>query len=131
MIHCRAETALAHLLEPESVIAFHINYPDPWFKKKHQRRRLIKPATLAYMASRLVEGGELRLATDIREYAEMAHEALSQAPGLDNQFEAPWVTTSPGAFAQSTNSRAIAKAARALLLLRDAMRCTRTASAGD
>ena len=28
-IHSRAETALAHLLEPESVSAFHINYPDP------------------------------------------------------------------------------------------------------
>ena len=41
-IHCRAETALAHMLEPEAVAEFHINYPDPWFKKRHQRRRLIQ-----------------------------------------------------------------------------------------
>ena len=97
-VHCRAETALAHLLEPESTAEFHINYPDPWFKKKHHRRRLIKPETLAYLTSRLIKGGELRLATDIREYAELAHEALSRTPGLDNQLESAWVNDIAGRF---------------------------------
>ena len=45
-IHCRAETALAHLLGPQTVTEFHINYPDPWFKKRHQRRRLIQRDTV-------------------------------------------------------------------------------------
>ena len=90
-IHARAETALSHLLEPETVRAFHINNPDPWFKKKHHRRRLIKPATVDLLTSRLAPSGQLHLATDIPEYAEMAHEVLSRTPGLSNRFETPWV----------------------------------------
>ncbi|MYD10743.1 MAG: tRNA (guanosine(46)-N7)-methyltransferase TrmB [Chloroflexi bacterium] len=97
-IHCRAETALAHLLEPETVAEFHINYPDPWFKKRHQRRRLIQRATVDLLASRLRAGGTLHLATDIREYAEMAHETLADTPGLTNQFETPWVSDIAGRF---------------------------------
>ena len=80
-IHARAETALAHLLPPESVSEFHINYPDPWFKKKHHRRRLISRETVALLASRLRPGGSMLLATDISDYAEMAHESLSSAAG--------------------------------------------------
>ncbi|MCY3780570.1 MAG: tRNA (guanosine(46)-N7)-methyltransferase TrmB [Chloroflexi bacterium] len=95
-IHGRAETALAHLLEPETVRAFHINNPDPWFKKKHRRRRLIKRETVDLLTSRLVIGGQLHLATDVRDYAEMAHAAFSQTPGLSNRFDAPWVNEIAG-----------------------------------
>ncbi len=98
VMQCRAETALAHLLPPASVAEFHINYPDPWFKKKHQRRRLIQRKTLDYMASRLVCGGTLLLATDIRAYAEMADAALQASPGLDNLLGAPWLPDLPGRF---------------------------------
>jgi len=98
VIHGRAETALAHLLAPESVHEFHINYPDPWFKKRHQRRRLIKRDTVDLLTSRLVTGGHLRLATDIIEYAEMAHEILSETRGLSNAYDAPWVHQVEGRF---------------------------------
>ncbi len=91
-IHSRAETALAHLLAPASVSEFHINYPDPWFKKKHQRRRLIKRETVDLLASRLATGGRLFLATDIIDYAEMAHEILASTAGLRNQFSKPWLS---------------------------------------
>lgn len=97
-IHSTAETALAHLLEPESIQAFHINYPDPWFKKKHSRRRLIKRDTVDMLTSRLVIGGEIMLATDIIEYAEMAHDILSATPGLTNRLDAPWVDDLDGRF---------------------------------
>ncbi|MCY4062933.1 MAG: tRNA (guanosine(46)-N7)-methyltransferase TrmB [Chloroflexi bacterium] len=97
-IHGRAETALAHLLAEASVTEFHINYPDPWFKKRHQRRRLISRDTVDLLASRLVTAGRLLLATDIIDYAEMAHEILSTTPGLVNQFDAPWVNEVAGRF---------------------------------
>ncbi len=97
-VHCRAETALAHLLPPESVREFHINYPDPWFKKKHRRRRLIRPETAALLTSRLDSGGGLLLATDIREYAETADAVLSTTAGLQNLFEAPWLHEVEGRF---------------------------------
>ena len=97
-IHCRAETALAHLLGPETVTEFHINYPDPWFKKRHRRRRLMQRETVDLLTSRLRVGGALYLATDIVEYAQMAGEALVNTPGLTNQFETPWVHEIAGRF---------------------------------
>ena len=97
-IHCRAETALAHLLGPETVTEFHINYPDPWFKKRHRRRRLMQRETVDLLASRLRAGGALHLATDIVEYAQMAGEALANTLGLTNQFETPWVHEIAGRF---------------------------------
>ncbi len=97
-IHCRAETALWHLLEPHSVREFHINYPDPWFKKRHGRRRLIQRETVELLTSRLETGGLLLLATDIRSYAEIAHGILSRAPGLQNCYDAPWLADVAGRF---------------------------------
>ena len=96
VIHSRAETALAHFIEPESVRAFHINNPDPWFKKRHHRRRLISRRTVDYLASRLQPGGALHLATDIRDYAEMAHEIFSATAGLSNRYDKPWLNEAPG-----------------------------------
>ena len=97
-IHSTGETALAHLLEPESVVEFHINYPDPWFKKKHHGRRLIKRETVDMLTSRLVVGGTMMLATDIRDYADMAHEILRDTPGLSNTFDSAWVGDLEGRF---------------------------------
>ena len=72
-----------------TVSEFHINFPDPWFKKRHHRRRLIKPDTVALLTSRLIPGGTLTLATDIVEYADMAHETLSNEAGLCNALDSP------------------------------------------
>ena len=44
-------------------------FPDPWPKKRHHKRRLINPATLDLLARALKSGAELRLATDIADYA--------------------------------------------------------------
>ena len=92
-IHSRGETALAHLFAPESISEFHINYPDPWFKKKHHRRRFIKRSTVDLLASRLTAAGRLFLATDIREYAETAQAIFSDTAGLSNQFDRPWAAS--------------------------------------
>ncbi len=97
-IHSTAETALAHFIDPETIREFHINYPDPWFKKKHGRRRLIKRETVDMLTSRLVVGGTIMLATDIIAYAEMAHEILSETVGLTNLLDTPWVDDLDGRF---------------------------------
>jgi len=39
-------------------------FPDPWHKKRHHKRRLIQPPFVELIASRLRQGGVLRLATD-------------------------------------------------------------------
>lgn len=44
-------------------------YPDPWPKKKHNKRRFINPVTLSALARIIKPGGEFRVATDIDDYA--------------------------------------------------------------
>ncbi|MBK8020527.1 MAG: tRNA (guanosine(46)-N7)-methyltransferase TrmB [Chloroflexi bacterium] len=95
-IHATAETGLAHLFEPGTVRQIHINFPDPWFKTVHHHRRLMRDDTVALLISRLQTGGDLFLATDIQEYAELSHELLSSAEGLVNQLDQPWVHNMPG-----------------------------------
>lgn len=116
-IHCRAETALAHLLEPRSVREFHINFPDPWFKKKHGRRRLIKRKTVDYLTSRMIEGGRLHLATDIIAYATMAHEVFSATPGLSNRLASAWARETAGRFQTKYEIKAYAEGRRSHFFL--------------
>ncbi len=91
-VFARAETALHHLFEPASIDQIHVNFPDPWFKSRHERRRLMQRTHIDAMVSRLKAGGQLFLATDIREYAEMSDEALRETAGLSNTLDRPWST---------------------------------------
>ena len=109
VIHSRAETALNHLFEPSSLWQVHINFPDPWFKRNHARRRLMQRDTLDALVSRLQPGGELYLATDILAYAEMSAELLQDTPGLDNLFDTPWVDAIPGRVTTKYEARARAE----------------------
>lgn len=91
VVFSRAETALNHLFEPESLDAIHINFPDPWFKARHSGRRLMQRDTLDVLVSRLKPSGKLYLATDIIEYAEMSHELLVETQSLTNVLDSGWV----------------------------------------
>jgi tRNA (guanine-N7-)-methyltransferase len=107
IIQSTAETALHHLFVPAIIAQIHINFPDPWFKKRHSHRRLMQRDTLDAMVSRLQPGALLYLATDIIEYAEMSNELLSQTPGLDNTLETAWVNTMPGRVVTKYEGRAV------------------------
>lgn len=109
VVHARAETALRHLITPASVTAFHINFPDPWFKRGHSHRRLMQRDTLDVMVSRLVPGGRLYLATDIRDYAEMSADLLQSTPGLTNLLPTPWAETMPGRIVTKYEAKARAE----------------------
>jgi tRNA (guanine-N7-)-methyltransferase len=103
----RAETALNHLFTPESLDAVHINFPDPWFKARHGRRRLMQRDTLDALVSRLKIGGMLHLATDIRDYADMSAELLAETPALVNLNATPWVTHIAGRTVTKYERRAL------------------------
>jgi len=96
VVHATAETALHHLFEPATVEQVHINFPDPWFKTRHGRRRLMQRDTLDAIVSRMQPGGLLYLATDIMAYAEMSAALLAETPQLDNQLPTPWADAMPG-----------------------------------
>ncbi|MBF0379800.1 MAG: tRNA (guanosine(46)-N7)-methyltransferase TrmB [Magnetococcales bacterium] len=53
-----------------------INFPDPWPKKRHHKRRLIQSEFLDLLAQRMISGGKISLATDWAEYSEWMLEHL-------------------------------------------------------
>ncbi|MGA3541138.1 tRNA (guanosine(46)-N7)-methyltransferase TrmB [Micromonosporaceae bacterium DT194] len=75
---------LRFAVAPDSFDAIHVFFPDPWPKARHHKRRLIQPAHVALLRSRLTPGGVLHCATDWAEYAEAMHETLSGDPELVN-----------------------------------------------
>ena len=64
-----AQQVVQEALPDASVACFWINFPDPWPKKRHARRRLLQPELAAWLVRRLVPGGSLRIATDDEAYA--------------------------------------------------------------
>ncbi|MCZ2405505.1 MAG: tRNA (guanosine(46)-N7)-methyltransferase TrmB [Burkholderiales bacterium] len=79
-----AVEVIDHMLAPGSLDGVHIFFPDPWHKKKHNKRRLIQPPLVAKLAARLKPGGYLHCATDWQPYAEQMLQVLSAEPLLAN-----------------------------------------------
>jgi tRNA (guanine-N7-)-methyltransferase len=82
-----AVEVLDHMLAPQSLAGVHIFFPDPWHKKKHNKRRLIQPPLVAKLAARLQPGGYLHCATDWQPYAEQMLQVLGEEPTLANTAE--------------------------------------------
>jgi tRNA (guanine-N7-)-methyltransferase len=84
LIQHDAVEVLDHMIAPHSLAGVHIFFPDPWHKKRHHKRRLIQPAFVHQLASRIAPGGYLHCATDWQPYAEQMLEVLSEEPSLRN-----------------------------------------------
>jgi tRNA (guanine-N7-)-methyltransferase len=65
-----------------SVQAVHVYFPDPWWKKRHHKRRLFTPEFARECARVLRPGGLLHAATDVEEYAHRIREAVAAQPAL-------------------------------------------------
>ncbi|MDP2791241.1 MAG: tRNA (guanosine(46)-N7)-methyltransferase TrmB, partial [Rectinemataceae bacterium] len=60
---------------------------DPWPKKRHHKRRLMRQPIVDLMISRLAPGGYLYFVTDIEEYGLSTLELLASCPGIKNEYE--------------------------------------------
>ncbi len=99
-----AVEVMDHMLPPASLDGVHIFFPDPWHKKKHNKRRLIQAPLIAKLAARLKPGGYLHCATDWQPYAEQILEVLGAEPLLKNT--APEAT---GGYAAKPHYRPLTK----------------------
>jgi tRNA (guanine-N7-)-methyltransferase len=79
-----AVEVLQNMIAPDSLSGVHIYFPDPWHKKRHNKRRLVQPPLVSLIASRLAPGGYLHLATDWVPYAQQMLDVLSAEPLLKN-----------------------------------------------
>ena len=86
IVEARAEDVLRDALADAIVACFWLNFPDPWPKKRHARRRFVQRDALALLARRLVPGGLVRIATDDPDYAEWIDTELAATPALVNCY---------------------------------------------
>jgi tRNA (guanine-N7-)-methyltransferase len=79
------------LFRAGSLAAIHVHFPDPWWKRRHERRRLVDDRMSSLLLGLLAPGGLLDFRTDVERYAREAVVRLEEA-GFANEC-------GPGAFA--------------------------------
>ena len=82
-----AVEVLNNMLADASLDGVHIFFPDPWHKKRHNKRRLIQAEFVKLLCSKLKVGAYLHVATDWEDYAEWVLEVLQAEPQLKNTAE--------------------------------------------
>ncbi|MDH5436646.1 MAG: tRNA (guanosine(46)-N7)-methyltransferase TrmB [Gammaproteobacteria bacterium] len=69
----------------DTLDAIYLFFPDPWPKKKHHKRRIVKPEFVQLIRSKLKTGGLFHMATDWENYAEHMVEVMLPAEGFVNK----------------------------------------------
>ena len=83
-----AVEVLEQEIPPGTLAEARIWFPDPWHKKRHNKRRIIQPPFVALLASRMAPDGLLHLATDWEPYAQHMLEVMEAAPDWRNALGA-------------------------------------------
>ena len=68
---------LQHMIPDESLDGIHLFFPDPWPKKKHNKRRIVNEGFLALIHPKIKKGGFIHVATDWVPYAESIQEVFA------------------------------------------------------
>ncbi len=79
-----AVDVVGSMIPAASLAGIHVFFPDPWPKKRHHKRRLLQPALVHALASRLAPGGYLHAATDWEDYAREILATFTACPLLEN-----------------------------------------------
>ncbi|MFP3089252.1 tRNA (guanosine(46)-N7)-methyltransferase TrmB [Treponema sp. TIM-1] len=82
-----AVEVFTEMVPPASLEGIHLFFPDPWPKKRHHKRRLVKRPFTDLLARRLGPSGYIYMVTDWADYGEWARGELSATPGLVNGYE--------------------------------------------
>jgi tRNA (guanine-N7-)-methyltransferase len=90
LVEANAPEVLSTFLPEAAVSEVWIFFPDPWHKKRHTKRRLVRPGFPTTAARALADGALLRLATDWEDYALQMGEVLDEAPEFERAFAGDW-----------------------------------------
>jgi tRNA (guanine-N7-)-methyltransferase len=84
-VYCHdAIEILEQKIPDHSLAGLHLFFPDPWHKKKHHKRRIVRPSFVDLLNKKLQVGGYFHAATDWQHYAESMLDVLSASEGLKN-----------------------------------------------
>jgi tRNA (guanine-N7-)-methyltransferase len=70
-------------LAPQSLARAFILFPDPWPKERHKKRRIVAAETLDDLAAAMIDGAELRIATDDPDYAQWIEARVGSHPAFE------------------------------------------------
>ncbi len=96
LLSLEARAFLLESVPPGALAHIWLNFPDPWPKKKHARRRHAHPWMLGLLVSRLQVGGELHLATDVPAYMAEMTAGLKAIEAMLPVSDTPWRRESLG-----------------------------------
>jgi tRNA (guanine-N7-)-methyltransferase len=102
-----ARLALGRLKTGTASAAF-IHFPDPWWKKRHEKRLVASISTLEQVARLLVPGGELFFQTDVEERAEQFERWVESVPLFVPWIHGPRVADNPYGAMSTRERRAVA-----------------------
>jgi tRNA (guanine-N7-)-methyltransferase len=97
IVHAEALWFLEEFVPAASVRAVHIYFPDPWPKRRHEKRRLWGTTFVEELLRVLAGEGHIHIATDVKFYFVTIQQTLSAVPSLE-QVPVPrlWPTTGYG-----------------------------------
>ncbi len=94
-VFCNANNSLKPLLVdyPSKLQRVSIQFPDPWFKKRHQKRRVVQLELVNTLAELMPEGGKVWLQSDIGEVCAQMCDRFDESPDFERSEN--WLSESP------------------------------------
>lgn len=89
MLRGDAEAFLLKVVPDQSVAAVHVYFPDPWWRRKHKKRRVLNDDTLAAIERILVPNGQFHFWTDVLDYYELICRHVIECMTLDGPRYVP------------------------------------------
>ncbi|NEP56541.1 MAG: tRNA (guanosine(46)-N7)-methyltransferase TrmB [Symploca sp. SIO2G7] len=96
-LFCNVNNSLKPLLNSfpsQTLQRVTIQFPDPWFKKRHGKRRVVQPELVDTLATCLRDGGEIFLQSDVKVVAQEMCDRFAEHPAFYRQGE-HWLATNP------------------------------------
>jgi tRNA (guanine-N7-)-methyltransferase len=88
-VHGDAQRLFSQLLVTGCATAVHVYFPDPWWKKRHHKRRVMTEAFIEQIGRVLQGGGRLHFWSDVREYFDRTLDLVGASPLFEGPFEVP------------------------------------------
>lgn len=97
-LFCNVNNSLRSLLSslpPESLQRVTIQFPDPWFKTRHAKRRVVQPELVAELANYLAVGGVVFLQSDMEFVAVEMRDRFAENPAFQRVGTEEWLAENP------------------------------------
>lgn len=109
LIEANAPEVLASYLPEGAADEVWIFFPDPWHKRGHHKRRMVREGFGRMLARVLRDGGLVRLATDWEDYALQMRRVLDAEPLLERAFDGDWAERFEGRVMTAFERKGLAK----------------------